>query len=201
MLRCFLVIHCVTILSLSRHLLRHYAESFASFSASLCCHSRNSLRYCAVSFASFFTSAVSFASFFTSAVSFASFFTSLCCVFRVILYVTVPCLSRHSLRYCVVFRVILYVTVLCLSRHFLRHCAVSFASYVTVLCLSRHSLCYCVVDCQTKAAQHGADDADAQAQEASDLAAANQAGIADLTSDVDDLNSDNGLQVSSCCCG
>ena len=92
--------------------------------------------------------------------------------------------------------------MLSLSRHSLPHSAVIRVIHcVTVLCLSRHSLCYCVVDCQTKAAQHGADDADAQAQEASDLAAANQAGIADLTSDVDDLNSDNGLQVSSCCCG
>ena len=122
--------------------------------------------------------------------SFASFFTCAVRVFRVILYVTVLC-----------FLVILYVTVMCLSRHSLRHCDVSFSSYVTVLCLSRHSLRHCVVDCQTKDAQHGADDADAQAQEASDLAAANQAGIADLTSDVNDLNSDNGLQVSSCCCG
>ena len=156
--------------------------------------------------------------------SFVSFFALLCCVFRVILYVTVLCLSCHSLRYCAVsfasfiaslycvFRVLLYVTVLCLSRHSLHHCAVSFTSfftslccvfrvilYVTVLCLSPHSLRHCVVDCQTKEAQHGADDADAQAQEASDLAAANQAGIADLTPDVDDLNSDNDLQVSSCC--
>ena len=141
------VIHCVTVLCLSRHSLRLLCLS--RHSLRLLCLSRHSLRLCAVSF--------------------ASFFTSLCCV--------------------------------CVSRHSLRHCAVSFASYVTVLCLSRHSLCYCVVDCQTKAAQHGADDADAQAQEASDLAAANQAGIADLTSDVDALNSDNGLQVSSCCCG
>ena len=71
---------------------------------------------------------------------FASFIASLWCVFRVILYVTVQCVSRNSLRHCGVcfasfFRVI-----------FLRHCAVSFASFFTLLCcVFRLILCVTVL--------------------------------------------------------